>query len=131
MGGNDVIILDTHIFLWLNLQPGRVPENIIAILGKEERIGLAAISLWETAMLHSRRRIIVPGALRDWLRATIDSPRLAILPLTLEIAVQSESLPMHGDPADRLIAATAIEYDCPLATVDRRLIELPMVKTVS
>lgn len=126
-----MIVLDTHIFLWLNLQPERVPEGIIAALQKEEQLGLAAISLWEIAMLHSRRRITLPGSLLAWLQVAIDIPKLTVLPLTLEIAAQSEHLPIHGDPADRLIAATAIEYDCPLATLDRKLIELPTLKIVT
>jgi PIN domain nuclease of toxin-antitoxin system len=37
---------------------------------------------------------------------------------------------MHGDPADRLIAATAIEYNCPLATVDGLLLKIPLLKTI-
>lgn len=126
-----MIILDTHIFLWLNLQPGRMPANIVSALAREKQMGLAAISLWETAMLHARGRIAVPGNFRAWLHAVTDIPALTLLPLTTDIAIQAESLPMHGDPADRLIAATAIEYNFPLATADRKLIDLPMLKTVT
>ncbi len=126
-----MIVLDTHIFLWLNLQPERVPKHIILALKTEEQMGLSAISLWETAMLHSRNRITVPGSLLAWLRAATDIPRLAILPLTLEIAARSESLSIHGDPADRLIAATAMEHNCRLATVDERLLRFESLRTVA
>ncbi len=125
-----MIVLDTHIFLWLNLQPERVPKSMIPALKKEDRMGLSAISLWETAMLHARNRITIPGSLLDWLHAATDIPRLAILPLTPEIAARSEFLSLHGDPADRLIAATAIEHNCRLATVDERLLRFEPLQTV-
>lgn len=130
MGGNAVIVLDTHIFLWLNLQPELLPKTLVEALKSEDRIGLSVISLWETAMLHSRKRITIPGDLLSWLLQAIDVPRFRLLPLTPEIAVRSESIPMHGDPADRLIAATALEHGCRLATVDRRLLELSVLETV-
>ncbi len=126
-----MIVLDTHIFLWLNLQPERVPKNIVHALKKEKQMGLAAISLWETAMLHSRNRIAITGSFLDWLHMATDIPRLSILPLTLEIAARSESLPMHGDPADRLITATALEHNCKLATVDERLLSFEPLQTVT
>ncbi len=126
-----MIVLDTHIFLWLTLQPERVPRNIMLALKEEDHIVISAISLWETAMLHARNRITIPGSLLTWLyMATTDIPRLAIHPLTPEIAVLSGSLPIHGDPADRLIAATAMEHNCQLATVDKRLLNFKSLKTV-
>ncbi|MCD8350551.1 MAG: type II toxin-antitoxin system VapC family toxin [Planctomycetaceae bacterium] len=126
-----MIVLDTHIFLWLTLQPEKLPENIIAALAKEDSWGLSAISLWETAMLNERGRITIPGNLLDWLHMAVDLPRLTVLPLTPEVAAQSESLPMHGDPADRIIAATSIKHECPLATVDKLLVQLPQLTTIS
>ncbi len=131
MGERVVIVLDTHIFLWLTLQPEKLPENIIAALTRDDKWGLSAISLWETAMLHERGRITIPGQLLDWLHLAVDIPRLTVLPLTPEVAAHSESLPMHGDPADRIIAATAITHECPLATVDRLLVQVPQLTTIS
>ncbi len=46
------------------------------------------------------------------------------------IADISGSLPIHGDPADRLIAATAMERNCRLATVDKRLLHFEALQTV-
>ncbi len=125
-----MIILDTHIFLWLNLQPERCPKGIVSALREDPQMGLSAISLWETAMLHARNRIEIPGPLLSWLHNATDVPRLAVLSLTPEIAALSESLPMHGDPADRLIAATAMEHGCRLATVDERLLNFKALRTV-
>lgn len=125
-----MIILDTHIFLWSILQPEKVPANILDAIEKEPQYGLSAISLWETAMLFERKRIELPGPLLPWLNQALGRPALQLIPITPGIAAKSVSLSMHGDPADRLIAATALEYDCQLATVDDRLLNLSILKTI-
>ncbi len=125
-----MIILDTHIFLWSILQPEKIPNKILDAIAKEPGYGLSAISLWETAMLFERNRIELPGPLLPWLNQALRRPALRLIPITPGIAAQSVALPMHGDPADRLIAATALEYGCPLATVDDRLLRLPVLETL-
>lgn len=127
-----MIVLDTHIFLWMNLQQHLLPPHVIAAINKEEQLGLAAISLWEIAMLVQYNRVQIPdSSLMVWFQTALDAPKLRVLPLTPEIAARSGTLEMHGDPADRLITATAIEFNCRLATVDDRLLKLPMLQTVS
>jgi PIN domain nuclease of toxin-antitoxin system len=125
-----VILLDTHIFLWMCLEPERLPQPIANAIAAEQTLGVAAISLWETAMLVQRGRVSIPGpSLREWLRKMLFPPKLRLLPLTPEIASISGTLDMHGDPADRLIAATALEYGCRLATADSRLMGLGWLDT--
>lgn len=125
-----MIVLDTHIFLWSFLQPEKIPTAMLDAIDAESSYGLAAISLWETAMLFERNRIELPEPPQPWLERALRRPALRLIPLTPSIAARSVGLPMHGDPADRLIVATALEYDCPLATVDGRLIRLPMLRTI-
>ena len=125
-----MILLDTHIFLWMHLEPEKLPQPLANAIDTELVLGVAAISLWETAMLVERHRITIPNpSLLEWFRVTLTSPNLFLLPLTPEIAARSEALDMHGDPADRLIAATALDYGCRLATVDRQLIALDWLET--
>lgn len=125
-----MIVLDTHIFLWSILQPEKIPVRILDAIEKEVKYGLSAISLWETAMLFERKRIELPEPLLPWLNRALGRPALQLIPITPNIAAKSVSLSMHGDPADRLIAATALEYDCQLATVDDRLLNLSVLKTI-
>jgi PIN domain nuclease of toxin-antitoxin system len=125
MGGHEVILLDTHIFLWLYLEPSRLPRAIENAINAEQTLCIAAVSLWEAAMLVRRKRVFIPSAsLLDWFQMAFATPQLVLLPLTPEIAARSESLDMHGDHADRLIVATALEHGCRLATADRKLIGL-------
>ncbi|MDR3303093.1 MAG: type II toxin-antitoxin system VapC family toxin [Treponema sp.] len=126
-----MIIIDTHIFVWLFLEPERVPANISAAIGDEDALGLSAISLWEIAMLTEKKRFTLPEPLLSWLKGALALDKLKLLPITPEIAATSAGLPMHGDPADRLIAATAIAYNVALATVDRLLLEMPLLKTIT
>jgi PIN domain nuclease of toxin-antitoxin system len=114
----------------MHLALDRVPKKIKAALDNEEVWGLASISLWEIAMLIEKGRLEIPDLFLPWLRKVLLLDRFELLPITPEIAAQSVGLPMHGDPADRLIAATAIEYNCPLATVDGLLLKIPLPKTI-
>ena len=127
-----MILLDTHIFLWMNLEQEKLPPALTHAIAAEPTLGLAAISLWEIAMLVQYRRVSIPDpSLREWFQVTLPAPKLRILPLTPDIASRSASLDMHGDPADRLIAATALEHGCRLATVDSKLTGLNWLDTVS
>lgn len=126
-----MIVLDTHIFLWMNIQQERLPAQIANAIQNETDLGLAAISLWEMAMLIQYGRVTIPdNSLTEWFAVVLNAPKLRVLPLSPEIAARSGALEMHGDPADRLIVATAVEYNCRLATVDDRLLKLPALQTI-
>jgi PIN domain nuclease of toxin-antitoxin system len=125
-----MIELDTHIFIWENLDKARIPAKIQAAMDAEDEWGISAISLWEIAMLAEKGRLTLPEPLLPWLEKALSNKKIRLLPITVGIAVRVAGLPMHGDPADRLIAATAIEYNCPLATVDGLLLKMPLLKTI-
>jgi PIN domain nuclease of toxin-antitoxin system len=122
-------LLDTHAWLWALLghaRLGAAARRVLAGIGEDEPIGLAAISLKEAAWLLARGRVAVkrdPAAWADWLRDAAAAPGLDVLPLTVEVAIESERLPddFPSDPADRLIAATARLHDLTLLTADRAM----------
>jgi PIN domain nuclease of toxin-antitoxin system len=91
---------------------------------------VSAISLWEIAMLVSKGRLAIPGPLLPWFQEALSREKIRLVPITPAIAVISGALPIHGDPADRLIAATALDFDCPLATVDGNLLNISFLKTI-
>jgi len=88
-----------------------------------QQVFLPAISLWEAQMLHSKKRIELPLAFADWLRRASAPGVVKVLPLDAEIVIALERLPrsFRGDPADRLIAATARAHRLPLATRDEHI----------
>lgn len=131
-------LLDTQVWLWSVLDHPRLSRRARAALGAisvEERVGLAAISLKEAAWHLARGRITVnaefgPWAL--WLRRAAASPHLEVLPLTMDVAIESEQLgsSFPPDPADCLIAATARVHDLTLITSDTGIRRSGAVRTL-
>ena len=130
------IICDTHIPILYQDAPSRL--SAVTRRTFEQNIGsgqlaLADISLWEIAMLFDRGRL-APQAVTtptDYIDDLITGYGLTILPITVEIAVIAQgTLFVHGDPADRLIAATAIQHKAVLLSKDEKLRKLPGLKTI-
>ena len=82
-------------------------------------------------MLVDRERIQIDRGAIEWLEGALAQDRVELLPLTPAIAVTSTQLGnFQGDPADRLIAATAIVHSAKLVTQDQRIADSPLVDTV-
>ena len=117
------VLLDTHIWVWW-LTPGSplsaVEREALDKLGAHGEISLAAISLWEAQMLHSKNRLELPVKFAEWIRRAASPDVVAVMSLDTEVVLALDALPaaFHGDPADRLIVATARAHDLPLATHD-------------
>lgn len=123
-----LLILDTHVWLWTvegatdNMAPAAV--EAIAVAGRHGRVAVSAISVWEVSMLEARGRISLSRPLDDWVQAALCVPGVRFLELSPDIAVESTRLPgtPHGDPADRILAASARVTGGRLATRDRALV---------
>jgi PIN domain nuclease of toxin-antitoxin system len=120
-----VILLDTNAAVWLALDSrdlGRRSRKIIESASNEGDLAISAISFWEIALLISKGRMRRPHSVRE-LRQQLLNSGTTELPLTGEIAISAGELEsLHGDPADRFIAATAIVHDATLITADERLL---------
>jgi PIN domain nuclease of toxin-antitoxin system len=131
-------LLDTQAWLWSVLDHPRLSRRARAALGAvpaQERIGLAAISLKEAAWHLARGRVVVEkdfGAWPLWLRTAAASPHLEVLPLTVDVAIESEQLgsSFPADPADRLVAATARVHDLTLITSDTGIRKSRVARTL-
>ena len=125
--GKRPIILDTHAWIWLfegdPTMAGAADQLNQA--GARGGLQVAAISVWELAMLAAKGRIKLSVAPLRWVRTALTFSSISLIPLSLEIAVESAHLPadFHGDPADRMIVASARILDCPLATRDCKILE--------
>ena len=117
-------LLDTHVWLWWLLGSPRLPvkeRTALDRLGSRGRVRLAAVSLWEAQMLHAKGRLTLDRAFDVWIREAAAVGVVEVVPLDVEVVIALADLPVtfHGDPADRLIVATARAHRLPLATHDR------------
>jgi PIN domain nuclease of toxin-antitoxin system len=88
-----------------------------------EGIGVSTISLWEVAMLVEKKRMSLGRPTGDWVDKALANDGIKLMPLEPAIAVEAGELAgLHGDPADRIIIATARHHDSPLLTVDRAIL---------
>jgi PIN domain nuclease of toxin-antitoxin system len=128
-----MVILDTCAVIFDALTPDRLTETAREAIQRADaagELGCCDISLWEIAMLAERGRIDAGTDILRFLHLTLTARSLRVLPITPEIASLSVSLGLHGDPADRLIAATAVHHDAALVTSDHRLRSAARVRTV-
>jgi len=122
-----MILLDTHVVIWLLTSPERISKpaaKAIAKSGAEgSRPGISAASVFELAYARKRGRIhmsVSDPVLLKRLRGWFD-----FFPVTEMIALEAAAIaePFHGDPMDRIIAATAIVENCTLISADQRIRE--------
>ena len=120
------VLLDTHVWIWWLIMDSRIAREERARLNElasQSQVYLSAISLWEAQMLHSRGRVTLPKPFATWIAEASAPSIVNLVPLDAEVAVALDELPaeFHGDPTDRLIAATSRCKRLPLATWDRTL----------
>jgi PIN domain nuclease of toxin-antitoxin system len=130
-----MILLDTCVIIFDALAPEQLSKRACAELDKGRERGMLAcsdISLWEIAMLMKKERIKPAMPPRNLLADVIAANRLKVLPISPEIAWLANYNPefTHGDPADRIIAATALQYKAPLLTIDKVLRGIKGISTI-
>lgn len=130
-----MILLDTHIWIWLVTKDPQLANPIKEVIEKHINagLGLSVISCWEVSKLVERGRISFSMPITEWMEQALAYPGIQLLELTPRIAIESTELPgvFHRDPADQIIVATARVHDLPLLTVDTKILKYLHVKTFS
>jgi len=126
-----LILIDTHVWIWLNSEPERLSPTALSRLKVEPRIAISTISVYETMVAIDKGRIVSsvdPEVLvRRWLNSS-DIVRIAV---SEEAVIRARTLPfLHADPFDRIIAATAVVEGASLMTADRNLLGLNWLTTL-
>ena len=130
------ILLDTHVWIWLMAGDASLSlhfRRAIARCKEHDGIIISPISVWEIGMLVEKKRILLDMDCLDWVEQSLESPGITLVPITPRIAIQSTRLPdeIHGDPADRLLVATAHELNAVLITCDEKLLRYGKYKYIS
>jgi PIN domain nuclease of toxin-antitoxin system len=120
-----MIVADTHAWLWWLSGDASLSTTARATLDRaldDAELAVSAISVWEAAMLVKKDRLRLALPLADLVGHCETLAGLRFLPVTPRIALASVALePLHADPADRTIAATALAHGATLVTKDERL----------
>ena len=119
-------MLDTHVLVWLDEGSSRLGPRARAALERAfraEELAVSAISFWEIAMLQRKGRLELDVGLGEW-RAELLRMGVVEVPVSGRIGILAAQLEnFHGDPADRMIVATARSAGAPLLTADERILD--------
>ena len=125
----NAVLLDTHAWLWLMTGAAdRFSQATLDFVDAAARAGavfVPAIAVWEVAMQDAKGRITLDAPCDIWVERALSAPGVKLIPLSPRIAVDSTRLPgsFHGDPADRMIVATARATQATLLTCDGKILE--------
>ena len=125
-------VLDTHAWIWWVSDPTRLGKSARREIEHARAIGILSICCLEVSVLAARGRVRLDRPTLEWIHDTLALPHVELLPITPAVAVKAAELPaaFPGDPADRLIAATAVLESAALVTKDDRIRGCPGVRTV-
>ncbi len=131
-----MIVLDTHVWVWYVSNPEVLSQNARQAIEQEasgeKLIFISVISTWEVALLVSRKRLQLTMDVRDWIAKSEAITFFHFVPIDNNIALASVSLPapLHQDPADRIVIATALNKGAPLVTKDEKILDYSKVDTI-
>jgi PIN domain nuclease of toxin-antitoxin system len=135
LGNSEVILLDTHTWVWFLSNPELLSDRGAKMIDdavKDRSIIISSISVWEVALLVEKQRLLLTMDLDDWIAKAQALPFCTFVPIDNHIAMQSVRLPLplHNDPADRMIIATAMELDATIVTKDEKILDYPHIDSV-
>ncbi len=121
------LILDTHVWIWLESDPGQIGTHAVARINEAAKHGglwVSVMSVWEIGMLVAKDRIRLSMPVDEWVRQASATPSMQMLGVIPEIALESTRLPdaPHGDPVDRLLMASARVHNLTLITSDEKIL---------
>ncbi len=130
-----MILLDTHAWVWFIDDPSQLSEPARKVTEAAQTKGsivISSISCWEVAMLSASGRLKLKIDVRDWIAKCEALPFLNFVPVDNAIFLRSVFLPapLHADPADRIIVATALSKDIPIVTKDQKIRDYPRIESI-
>ncbi len=121
-----MILLDTHVLLWLAGDPSRLSSAARDAIAAEPQLAIGTITIQEIAYLSVRGRIEMDRPVETWIADALSVHEVRVLAPTVAIALRAGSLDpvsFHGDSIDRLVFATAVEHGIRLVSADGHLRE--------
>jgi PIN domain nuclease of toxin-antitoxin system len=116
-----MILFDTHAWLWWHSEPARFSADTAYRIEAASGWLVSPITFWEISTKAAKGKLMLSLPTADWVAASMSERRCALAPLSAQASVRAGQLGLegfHGDPADRLIVATAMDLGVPLVTAD-------------
>lgn len=128
-----MIVLDTHAWVWWAGNPELLSDHARDLIDKasaDNHLYISSISAWEVALLVAKGRLELTMDVEDWMATFEALPSVNFLPVNNRIARKSVRLPapLHADPVDRMIIATALTLGAVLVTKDEKILRYPHVQ---
>ena len=121
------ILLDTHIFLWLQTEPERLGKQLPLVEDQRNELLLSAASSWEIAIKYALGRLPLPESPERYVPERMRALNARGLPIEHTHALAVAALPsLHGDPFDRLLIAQAGLLDLSILTADATVAAYPV-----
>lgn len=126
-------LLDTNAWLRWFHRPHEICVSTRQLLNAEQVVALSPMSIIEVAQKAQKGKLILPFPLDAWVRQSLPAGRVKLLPISVDVALGAYIWPsdFHGDPADRIIAATANAHRLTLVTSDEKLLARSDLQTLS
>lgn len=125
-----MIVLDTHVLVWWIASPSSLSQRAMRAIDIATELGVSSLSFWEVSVAVRKKRLDLGQSVGSWTKKVRTIPRLRTIDISVDIALMADQLEMHADPADRFIAATALNEQAKLVTKDRLLIKANVVETI-
>jgi PIN domain nuclease of toxin-antitoxin system len=130
-----MILLDTHVWLWLLHDPNQLSSQAQALIETEEKnngLLISAISAWEIAVKVGIGKLVLPLPINDWYELAKSHSGIIVEPLNPHDAIASTQLPgnFHKDPADRILVAIARRYGIPILSRDAKILDYTHVQAI-
>jgi PIN domain nuclease of toxin-antitoxin system len=137
LSSSDLLVLDTHIWVWASGESGGPAQFTadallpIEAAARDRRLFVSAASVWEIALKEQRGRALIAGDLNSWVRDQCGYPGVRVLPINSRLAIAVTRLPAwlrkdgqeHRDPSDRFIVAAARKLNAVLITCDEVILD--------
>jgi PIN domain nuclease of toxin-antitoxin system len=118
------VLLDTHVVLWWFGDEQRLSREAARVIERADEVLISPISCWEIGLLQRNGRIVLDRPMAAWIHALLAQPQTRVADLSPHAAGWAGSLgaaSFPGDPADRMLFATARDLGVPFITKDERL----------
>ncbi len=127
-----MLLLDTHTFIWLASKRKMLSKKVLDMMLEDPGgLFISSIVATEIGLLANADRINTYGSCKDFVNENLQLFGIHDIPVDAEIAMDSTQLPpIHRDPFDRIIIATAQKHNMTILTKDRTIPTYPKVKVV-